>query len=79
MVLHSSVSFPAPQRARLRSLLRQLGTTKAPAVLGASLPALQRAAGGMPIRYGTALAIREALAQLPGEALAAADHSRGAL
>jgi hypothetical protein len=33
--------------------------------LGASLPALERAAGGLPIRYGTALAIQQALDRLP--------------
>lgn len=65
---HASVCFPATERPRLRALLLRLGQSRAPALLGASLNALQRAAGGLPIRYGTALAIREALAKFPADA-----------
>ena len=73
MVAQTTVCFPATQRPRLRSLLARIGTTRAPAVLGASLPALERAAGGLPIRYGTALAIQQALDRLPSSPSALAE------
>lgn len=65
MVRQTTVCFPATQRPRLRTLLARIGTTRASSVLGASLPALERAAGGLPVRYGTALAIQQALDRLP--------------
>jgi hypothetical protein len=64
MVSLPTVTFPATGRPRLRELLIQLGL-RAPALLGASLPSLQRAVGGLPIRLGTVLAIQAALERLP--------------
>jgi hypothetical protein len=69
MVLHTPVSLPPAQRLKLRALLRRLGPTKAPAVLGASRSALERAAGNLPIRLGTALLIGQALEKLPRASL----------
>ena len=37
------------------------------------MPALQRAAGGLPVRYGTALAIQQALDRLPSSPSALAE------
>ncbi len=64
MVSCPTVTFPATGRPRLRELLIQLGL-RAPALLGASLPSLQRAVGGLPVRLGTCLAIQAALDRLP--------------
>ena len=66
MVTHTAVRYPASERPRLRGLLERLGL-RAPVLLGASLPALQRAAGGLGIRYGTALSIRSAIERLPAD------------
>ena len=60
----NTVTFPASQRPRLRFLLARLGL-RAPDLLGASLPAIQRAAGGLPVRFGTALALQQSLERLP--------------
>lgn len=65
MTLHTSVCLPPAERIRLRALLLRLGTKEAPAVLGASRGALERAAGNLPIRLGTVLQIRAALEKLP--------------
>lgn len=67
MIHPATVRLPVSQRLILRSLLSRIGTTKAPAALGASRGSLERAAGGLPIRYGTALAIQAALERLPAE------------
>jgi hypothetical protein len=66
LMSHSAtVRLPVSQQLLLRSLLRRIGTTKAPTALGASRGSLERAAGGLPIRFGTALVIQAALERLP--------------
>jgi hypothetical protein len=58
------VSFPATKRPRLRALFLRLGSS-APLLLNASRTSLERAIAGLPVRFGSALAIEQALDRLP--------------
>jgi hypothetical protein len=58
------VQFPGPQRPRLRALYLRLGAS-APRLLHASRTTLGRALAGLPIRFGSALAVQQAMAALP--------------
>jgi hypothetical protein len=71
MTFRHSVIFPATKRPRLRVLFLRLGPS-APLLLNASRTSLERAIAGLPIRYGSALAIEQTLDRLPSspEALA---------
>jgi hypothetical protein len=61
------VQFPGPQRPRLRALYLRLGAS-APRLLHASRTTLERALAGLPIRFGSAVAIQQAMAALPSDA-----------
>jgi hypothetical protein len=67
-----TVTFPATKRPRLRALFLRLGP-EAPLLLHASRTSLARAVGGLPIRYGSALAIEQALDRLPSSPSALAE------
>jgi hypothetical protein len=71
MNFRKTVFFPATKRPRLRVLFLRLGPS-APLLLNASRTSLERAIAGLPIRYGSALAIEQTLDRLPSspEALA---------
>jgi hypothetical protein len=64
MTFTRSVVFPATQRPRLRNLVLRLGPD-APALLHASRSSLERSLAGLPVRFGSANAIQQALARLP--------------
>jgi hypothetical protein len=72
MTFAQSVVFPATQRPRLRNLVLRLGPD-APALLHASRSALERAVAGLPVRFGTAASIKQALESLPSSPSALAD------
>jgi hypothetical protein len=63
MVPYTVVRFPVSERRRLRELVESL-KLRAPGVLGASPASLSRAIAGLPIRYGTGLAIKEGMSRL---------------
>jgi hypothetical protein len=63
----TTVAFPGPSRPRLRYLYQRLGREAAPVVLCASLRTLERALAGLPIRFGSAVAIQQAMAALPSD------------
>jgi len=64
MTFRRTVVFPATKRPRLRGLYLQLGPA-APLLLNASRTSLERALAGLPIRFGSALSIEQALERLP--------------
>jgi hypothetical protein len=72
MNFRKSVVFPATKRPRLRALFLRLGPS-APVLLNASRTALERAIAGLPVRFGSALAIEQALDRLPSSPSALAE------
>jgi hypothetical protein len=72
MTFRQSVIFPATKRPRLRVLVLRLGPS-APLLLNASRSSLERAIAGLPIRYGSALAIEQTLDRLPSSPAALAE------
>lgn len=72
MTFRQTVIFPATKRPRLRTLFLRLGPS-APNLLNASRASLERAIGGLPVRYGSALAIEQALDRLPSSPSALAE------
>jgi hypothetical protein len=71
MTFRQTVVFPATKRPRLRALFLRLGPS-APLLLNASKTSLERAIAGLPVRFGSALAIEQALDRLPASSSALA-------
>ncbi len=72
MNFRQTVVFPATKRPRLRAVFMQLGAD-APSLLNASRTSLERAIAGLPVRFGSALAIEQALDRLPSSPTALAE------
>jgi hypothetical protein len=71
MTFYKTVAFPATKRPRLRALFLRLGPD-APLLLNSSRATIERSLAGLPVRFGSALAIEQALARLPSSPAALA-------
>jgi hypothetical protein len=71
MTFYKTVTFPATKRPRLRALFLRLGPD-APLLLDSSRATIQRSLAGLPVRFGSALSIEQALDRLPSSPAALA-------